>query len=96
MVTPPDFSDWQAQQQSFSQLAFWTGDSEFNLVNADSSEKIKGSYVTSTLFATLGVHAFRGRVLLPEEDQKEGNRAAVIGYEFWQRHFSGNENWGKR
>src|SRR5256885_16440693 len=29
LITPPNLADWQAQQQSFSQLAFWTGDSEF-------------------------------------------------------------------
>ncbi|HWQ35498.1 MAG TPA: ABC transporter permease [Blastocatellia bacterium] len=91
-VTPPDFIDWQAQQQSFSHLAFWTGKSELNLVNADGSEKIRGSYVTSSLFQALGVQPFRGRVLQPEEDRKEGPRTAVISYEFWQRRFGGAEN----
>ena len=31
-VTPPDFDDWQTQQRVFEYLAFWTGDTEFNLV----------------------------------------------------------------
>jgi putative ABC transport system permease protein len=91
-VSPPNLADWQTQQQSFSHLAFWTGDSEFNLVNTDGSEKIRCSYVASSLFPTLGVQAFRGRVLLPEEDRKEGNRAALISYELWQRRFGGAEN----
>ena len=91
-VTPPDLADWQAEQHSFSHLAFWTGDSEFNFVHSDGSEKVRCSYVASTLFATLGVQPFKGRALLQEEDQKEGNRVAVIGYEFWQRRFGGDEN----
>src|SRR5438046_2261741 len=34
-VTPPDFADWQEQQRSFEPLAYWSGETEFNLVNAD-------------------------------------------------------------
>ena len=91
-VTPPDFADWQAEQHSFSHLAFWTGDSEFNLVTAEGREKVRCSYVASTLFVTLGVQPLKGRALLPEEDQKQGNRVAVIGYEFWQQRFGGDES----
>ncbi len=91
MVTPPDLADWQTEQQSFSHIAFWTGDSEFNLVNPDGSEKVRCSYVASSLFSSLGVQPLRGRGLLPEEDRKEGNRSAVIGYDLWQRHFGGDE-----
>jgi putative ABC transport system permease protein len=40
----------------------------------------------------LGTKPLLGRALLPEEDQKEGNRAAVLGYELWQRQFAGNSN----
>ncbi|HKQ06500.1 MAG TPA: ABC transporter permease [Blastocatellia bacterium] len=91
-VTPPDFADWQAEQHSFSHLASWTGDSEFNLVTAEGSEKVRCSYVASTLFATLGVQPLKGRALLQEEDQKQGNRVAVIGYEFWRQRFGGDES----
>ncbi|MEW6128152.1 MAG: ABC transporter permease [Acidobacteriota bacterium] len=92
MVSPPTLADWQTEQQSFSQLTYWTGDSEFNLVNAEGSEKTRCSYVASSLFETLGVQPLRGRRLLPEEDRKEGNRAAVIGYDLWQQRFGGDEN----
>jgi predicted permease len=92
MVTPPDLADWQAQQQSFSHLAFWTGDSEFNLLAADGSDKIRCSYVASTLFPALGVQPFKGRGFLPEEDQKEGNRVAIIGYTLWQQRYGGNDD----
>jgi predicted permease len=91
LVTPPNLADWQAQQ-SFSHLAFWTGDSDFNVVDFDGSYKVRCSYVASALFPALGVQPFMGRAFLPEEDQKEGNRVAVIGYNFWQRRFGGNEN----
>jgi putative ABC transport system permease protein len=88
-VTPPDFDDWQAQQRVFEQLAFWTGDTEFNLVQAAGSEKIRASYISANLFPALGVQALEGRAFLPEEDRKEGNRVAVISYDFWQSRFGG-------
>ena len=88
-VTPPDFDDWQSQQSVFEQMAYWTADTEMNLVQDDGSEKIRSSYVSSSLFPTLGVQPLQGRVFTPEEDQKEGNRVAVIGFDFWQRKFGG-------
>jgi putative ABC transport system permease protein len=88
-VTPPDFDDWQAQQRVFEHLAFWTGDTEFNLVQAGGSEKIRASYISANLFPALGVQALEGRAFLPEEDRKEGNRVAVISYDFWQSRFGG-------
>jgi putative ABC transport system permease protein len=88
-VTPPDFDDWQAQQRVFEHMAFWTGDTEFNLVQAGGSEKIRASYISANLFPALGVQALEGRAFLPEEDRKEGNRVAVISYDFWQSRFGG-------
>jgi putative ABC transport system permease protein len=92
LVTPPDFTDWQAQQRVFSQLAFWTGDTELNLVQTEGLEKIRASYVASSLFPALGVRPLLGRAFLPEEDQREGNQVAVISYEFCRRRFAGCEN----
>jgi predicted permease len=92
LVTPPNLADWQAQQQSFSHIAFWTGDSDFNLVEADGSNKIRCSYVASTLFPALGVQPLIGRGFLPEEDRKEGNRVALISFGLWHSRFGGNEN----
>jgi len=89
LVTPPDFDDWQAQQTVFEHMSFWTGDTEFNLVEAGGSEKIRASYVSANLFSALGVQPIEGRAFLPEEDQKGGNRVAVISYECWRRRFAG-------
>ena len=89
-VTPPNFDDWQMQQRVFEHLAFWTGDTEFNLVQAEGSEKVRASYVSSNLFQTLGVEPIEGRGFLPEEDQREGNRVAVISYDFFRHRFGGS------
>ena len=89
LVTPPDFDDWLEQQTSFEHLAFWTSNTDFNLVQTDGTEKIRASYVSSNLFPTLGVPVLEGRGFLPEEDRKGSNRVAVISYDFWQRRFRG-------
>ena len=92
LVAPPNLVEWQEQSRSFENIAYWTGNGEFNLVTADGSEKARCAYVTSNLFATLSVRPWLGRVLLPEEDRLEGNRAAVLSHEYWQRRFAADPN----
>jgi len=89
-VTPPDFLDWREQSRVFENLAFWTGGGEFNLVTPDGVEKVKCAYALSNLFPMLRAGPLLGRTFLPEEDQRESNRVAVLGYGYWQRRFAGD------
>src|SRR5262245_47420020 len=94
-VSGPNYLDWRAQNTVFSELAVspgWQGVENFNLVLRDTTAKIRASYTSASLFATLGTKPLLGRTLLPEEDRKEGNRAAVLGYGLWQRYFAGDSN----
>jgi putative ABC transport system permease protein len=91
-VAPPNLVEWREQSHSFENIAYWTGNDEFNLVTADGVEKAKCAYVTSSLFSTLRVRPWLGRSLLPEEDQLEGNRVAVLSYEYWRRRFAADPN----
>ncbi|MGH9935829.1 MAG: ABC transporter permease, partial [Blastocatellia bacterium] len=95
-VLSPNLAAWREQSRSFENIAYWpsgvSGGGEFNLVTADGIEKAKCVYVTSNLFATLGVKPRIGRVFLPEEDQLEGNRPALLSYEYWQRRFAADSN----
>ncbi len=88
-VSPPDFSDWQTESRAFESVAFWSGEGDFNLIDPDDVEKVKGAYAVSDLFPLLGVKPLLGRAFLPEEDLREGNRAALISYELWRRRFVG-------
>ena len=46
--------------------------------------------VTGNYFKALGVHALRGRTLLPDDDRREAPaQVAVVGYEYWKRAFAG-------
>src|SRR6185369_8406220 len=92
-VSGPNYLDWRAQNTVFSELAAspgWEGSETFNLVQGDTTTKVHASYTSSSLFRALGTTPLLGRTFLPEEDQKEGNRAVVLGYGLWQRLFAGD------
>ena len=90
LVAPPNLAEWRTRTQSFEHIGYWSGTGDFNLVTADGSEKANCAYVTSTLFSVLRVRPHLGRVFLPEEDQLEGPRVALLSYDYWQRRFAAN------
>lgn len=52
-----------------------------------------GELVSGNYFQTLGVHAARGRMLLPEDDlTPESSPVAVISYGYWKRVFGGSDD----
>jgi putative ABC transport system permease protein len=91
-VAPPNLVEWREQSRSFEDIAYWTGNGEFNLVTADGSEKARCAYVTSSLFLTLRVRPWLGRVFTPEEDRFEGSQAALLSHKYWQRRFAADPN----
>ena len=94
-VAPGNLRDWQSRNHVFEGMAFWPGwdgSHEFNLRGATGIERVNGSYVSSSLFPLLGVRHVLGRTFAPDEDQHEGNRAAILSYALWQRSFGGDPN----
>ncbi len=61
LVMPPNLVEWRAQSSSFENIAYWTGNGDFNLVTADGSEKARCAYVSSSLFGTLRAMPHLGR-----------------------------------
>ena len=93
-VSGPNYLDWRAQNSVFSEMAVSPGwdSSDFKLVLSDATVKVHGMHASSSLFTTLGGAPLLGRTFFPEEDRKEGNRVAVLGYGLWQRYFGGDPN----
>jgi putative ABC transport system permease protein len=94
-VSGPNYLDWRRQSTRFADLAAsagWVGSDLFNLVLRDGLVKVRASYTSASLFTTLGTKPLLGRPLQPEEDRRQGNRAAVLGYGLWQRCFGGDSN----
>ncbi len=86
-VSPPDYLDLVAYQQSFSGIgAYRTRVME--LSGSADPEQVNGAEVTASVFTVLGMAAAEGRVFLAEEDQRESN-VAVISHALWMRRFGG-------
>lgn len=85
-VAPGNFTDWRAQNKTFSDLAA-TFYGNFNLTGDGPAERINGATVTSNLMSTLGVPARLGRTFQTDDDEHQDRRLAIISDSLWQRRF---------
>jgi putative ABC transport system permease protein len=95
LVSGPNFLDWRAQARSFETMAVnpgWQGINDFNLLLRDGVAKINANYVSASFFSTFGVKPLLGRTFVSEEDQKGGNRVAILSHGLWRQHFGGDPN----
>ncbi len=91
------FSDLRELNQSFSDLAGWSGyyrvgDKE--LTGTGEPERVTSVPVTGNFFALLGVHPAIGRSFTTEECQGRYSAppAVVLSYSFWRRRFAPDPN----
>ncbi len=54
---------------------------------AIASKSLESEYVTGNYFSTLGVRAFGGRLLTPEDDRPSSPPVAVISHRSWQSEY---------
>jgi putative ABC transport system permease protein len=81
----PNFFDWRAQSKSFERMAsYYT--SPMALTSVATPVNLRGAVVSPDLFATLGVKPLLGRWFVAEEE-KPGQRVAIINHGLWQRQF---------
>jgi putative ABC transport system permease protein len=90
-VTFANYLDWQAQSQSFEQLALYRWWS-VNLAGIDPPERAQGFQVTANYLDALGMKPIIGRNFLPEENQPGKDQVAIISHSLWQRRFGGDPN----
>src|SRR5436309_7134426 len=97
-----DFVDWQKQNGSFSDLAFfnlrWNGNVESP---GGMTETLKTTFTTANLFFLLGVQPILGRDFTPADDEpKPANlnwnaspgRVMLISERLWKKSFGGDPN----
>ena len=91
LASPANFVDWSAQNSTFEELGAWPSSSgiptAFNVIRNSAATRIRGSYVSSGFFRTLGVQPVLGRTFLPGEDRALDHRVAVLSHGYWQRQF---------
>jgi putative ABC transport system permease protein len=88
-VSATGFKDYRDKTRSFATMAIETGWNP-NLTGKGEPERLTGRRVSGLWFRTLGVTMQLGRPLLPDEDAPGQNKVVVIGYQLWQRIFSGS------
>ncbi|HEY9404091.1 MAG TPA: ABC transporter permease [Pyrinomonadaceae bacterium] len=89
--TPADFLDYQAQNQSFEQVATFFSQS-LTLTGEEQPVRLRSAIVSANFFSSLGVEPFAGRTFLPEEGQPGTKRVAVMSHGLWQRSFGSDPN----
>ena len=90
-VSVPAYLDFAAQQQVFESFAAHHGET-FNLTDVDQAERVIGRRVTANFFEFFGVSPARGRFFLPEDDNADSARVAVISDGLWRRRFGGDDH----
>jgi putative ABC transport system permease protein len=90
-VAAANYFDWQAQNQSFEQLALYRWWSA-NLAAVDPPERIQGFLVTANYLDAIGMKPIMGRNFSPEENQPGKDAVAIITHSLWQRRFGGDPN----
>jgi putative ABC transport system permease protein len=83
----PNFDDWRNESQSFEGILAIRFAYDGSVLGG--AEPTRGTIlgVSREFFSVLGVRPLLGRPILPEENREGGEAVAVLGYEFWQRHF---------
>jgi predicted permease len=85
--SPADFLDYQAQNQSFEQMAAFRNLS-FTLTGEGQPERIDGRIVTANYFSLLGIEPALGRNFTPKDGEAGAGRVILLSYSFWQRRFN--------
>jgi predicted permease len=82
-----DFREWQAQSQSFEEMALYTSASGYSSTAEDDSRFLLGSRASLNLFSMLGTHAALGRLFVPEDETPDNPLVTVLSHHFWVERF---------
>ena len=82
----------QRRATSFSSVAAYSLNQEYNVTGTASSDRSYGSNVTINFFDTLGTTPYLGRFFTEPHAITGQDRAVVLSYGFWQDHFGADRN----
>ncbi len=86
-VSPPDFIDYRASNQSFDRLVAMNNDPSPSNLSGDRSQQVLVSIVTGNFFETLGLAPAIGRDFTQADEQFEIPQFAILGHGIWVRAF---------
>jgi predicted permease len=93
-ATYPDYHDWRAQQQSFTEIAAYStlNPETVSLVMDGRASQVHRVLASGNFFSVLGVSALMGRTLEAGDDSAGHDAVAVVSAEAWRRYFGGDPN----
>jgi predicted permease len=83
-----DAESWRQQSRTLEKIAASSSYQRLNLTGKSRAERVWAGFVSASYFDLLGVRPERGRVFLPEEENRASPVAvAVLSHGLWQRRF---------
>jgi putative ABC transport system permease protein len=89
-VSYPDFFDWRARSQSFTNLVSFH-DVSFNLTGVQRAVHLDGQAVSWDLLPMLGVRPELGRSFIAD-DEKPGTHVVLISHALWASQFNSDKS----
>jgi putative ABC transport system permease protein len=86
-MDPPEYFDFAKNNQSFESVGAYTVGAA-NLSAGDRPSRVTSVGVTASMFDALGVRAFRGRVMKPEDNVPGTERVVILSHELWENAFA--------
>ncbi len=84
------FAEWRDRNRTFSGMAALTG-WQPNLTAGERPDVLNGALVSPSYFSVLGVEPRQGRGFAAGEETPGNDRVVVLGHDFWQERFGGDE-----
>jgi putative ABC transport system permease protein len=84
VVSYPMFDELKRQNQSFSEMAAWDGNSAQMNVGGEPTE-LPGADVSQGFFNVFQVQPILGRAFMPEEHRRNAGNVTILSYGLWQR-----------
>ena len=85
------YSDWRKNTRAFSAMGAYREEA-MAVAGDGSAERVGGAFASASMFSTLAVRPYLGRVFTDDEDRTGGAPIVVIGYDVWTRRFAGDSD----
>jgi len=90
----PDFFDFRHGNRTLQNIAVYR-DRTFSMTGDEGAQSVRGLSSSGDLFDVLGVKPIIGRGFVPADEEAGGGPGGlkiVLSYDFWRKHFGGDNN----
>ena len=86
-ISWPNYGDWRAQNDVFEEIGVFRS-LPVALAGGETPERLNGSFMSSSIFASVGIAPLAGRTLNASDDEPGAARVAVISERLWRNRFA--------